>query len=322
MHERLRRSILLPVIVALALMVPACAQQGMGPVTQTETGTGEGRTVAVGDVHGDFDQFVTVLREAGVIDKSNNWIAGKAQLVQTGDVLDRGPDSRKAMDLLMSLEQQAAQAGGAVHALIGNHEAMILADDWRYVHPGEEKAFGGADEYRKAMSAEGKYGKWIRSHDAVVKVGDVLFLHAGLRAAYARMSLAEINQAVRKELGEDSLGGVSTDPEGPLWDRMLSIGDEDEVADELDVVLKAFGVRHMVVGHTVSADGVMSRAGGRLIRIDVGMSAHYGGPAACLVIENGVFYEVRHPGVKRKLDVDVPQTSPAPEPAAAGRKAA
>ena len=80
-----------------------------------------------------------------------NWAAGKTHLVQIGDVLDRGPDSRKAMDLLMKLEGQAADAGGAVHPLIGNHEAMVLLNDWRYVHPAEELAFGGAEAYRKHL---------------------------------------------------------------------------------------------------------------------------------------------------------------------------
>src|SRR5262245_10688082 len=93
--------------------------------------SGVERVVAVGDVHGDYAGFVWVLRAAGIIDAKERWIGGKAHLVQTGDVVDRGGDSRKAMDLLMSLEKQAAKAGGRVHALIGNHEAMNLYGDLR-----------------------------------------------------------------------------------------------------------------------------------------------------------------------------------------------
>ncbi len=63
--------------------------------------TGVDRIVAVGDVHGDYEQFVKTLRAAEVIDEQNKWIGGKTHLVQTGDVLDRGPDSRQAMDLLI-----------------------------------------------------------------------------------------------------------------------------------------------------------------------------------------------------------------------------
>jgi hypothetical protein len=66
-------------------------------------------------------------------------------LVQTGDVLDRGPDSRKAVDLLRKLEREAQRAGGRVYALLGNHEFMRLISDWRYVSQGETDAFKNAD---------------------------------------------------------------------------------------------------------------------------------------------------------------------------------
>jgi len=58
------------------------------------------RTVAVGDVHGGYDQLVAILRAAGIIDAENRWSAGRTVFVQTGDVVDRGPDSRRALDLL------------------------------------------------------------------------------------------------------------------------------------------------------------------------------------------------------------------------------
>jgi tetratricopeptide (TPR) repeat protein len=82
------------------------------------------RIVAVGDVHGAYDNFVAVLKMTGLVDEKLSWIGGDAHLVQNGDVVDRGPHSRKAMDLLMELEGQARKAGGFVHPLVGNHEAM------------------------------------------------------------------------------------------------------------------------------------------------------------------------------------------------------
>ena len=91
------------------------------------------RIIAVGDVHGAYDTFVTVLKSARLVDEQLSWIGGPAHLVQTGDVLDRGPDSKKCMDLLMELEEQAARAGGRVHALVGNHEAMNILGILDYV---------------------------------------------------------------------------------------------------------------------------------------------------------------------------------------------
>ena len=72
------------------------------------------RVVAVGDVHGAYAQFAAILRAAVLIDGRDRWIGGRAILVQTGDVLDRGSDSRRALDLLRRLEREAAQARGRV----------------------------------------------------------------------------------------------------------------------------------------------------------------------------------------------------------------
>ena len=295
------------------IAVLAAGLAGAARTTQ-DTWTGVERVVAVGDVHGDYEQFVKVLRAADCLDEKNDWAGGRTHLVQMGDVLDRGPDSRRAMDLLMKLEGQAAAAGGAVHPLIGNHEAMVLLGDWAYVHPGEIEAFGGADAYRQAMGPDGLYGRWIRTHPAVVKINDAIFVHAGISEKTARRSLAEINEAIRRQLQKGDPDGLATDPDGPLWDRRLALGPEDEVARQLQAVLPRYGAARLVIAHTVSTRGVLVRAGGRLLRVDVGMSAFYGGPAACLVIEKGVLYEVRHPKARRKLE----WTGPA-DPAVPGR---
>lgn len=99
------------------------------------------RVVAIGDIHGDYDNFLKVLKEANVVNRRGNWIAGESHLVQLGDVPDRGPDTDKAINLLKKLEKQAERDGGKVHVLIGNHEAMNIYGDLRYVDPGEYAAF-------------------------------------------------------------------------------------------------------------------------------------------------------------------------------------
>jgi TPR repeat protein len=201
--------------------------------------TGVSRIVAVGDVHGDYEQFVAVLASAGLIDGNANWIGGQAHLVQTGDILDRGPDSRAVMDLLMKLQVQAETAGGAVHPLLGNHEAMNLYGDLRFVSPGEFASYAGNPasavravsyqdyqgrltdeatpdegaaaqpdlshmpgyaEQRAAFSPDGPYGRWLRERNAVIKIDRTLFVHAGLGAKYAGWSLDAINNQVRDEL--------------------------------------------------------------------------------------------------------------------------
>lgn len=103
------------------------------------------RIVAIGDVHGAFDNFVAILRTAGLIDNRRQWTGGKTVFVQTGDVLDRGPASRDAMDLLRKLEKEAPAAGGLVLPLLGNHEEMRVESDRRYISAGEYNAFKGPD---------------------------------------------------------------------------------------------------------------------------------------------------------------------------------
>src|SRR3954447_11204409 len=141
------------VVLVRSLATPA-------PAAESEW-KGVERVVAVGDIHGDYTGFVSVLRAAGIIDAKERWIGGKAHLVQTGDVVDRGGDSRKAMDLLMSLEKQAAKAGGGVHALIGNHEAMNLYGDLRYTTPEEFAAF------KTGQSADVRAAFWEQESKAL-----------------------------------------------------------------------------------------------------------------------------------------------------------
>src|SRR4030095_6799611 len=94
-------------VLALATMTLAAPSTSHGD----DTWDSVGRVVAVGDVHGDYDQLVTVLRDTGLVDDKTRWVGGKAWLVQTGDRVDRGPDSRKVMDLLQRLEEAAKEGG-------------------------------------------------------------------------------------------------------------------------------------------------------------------------------------------------------------------
>ncbi len=107
-------------LLALALLSPAADIPCVW--------TGVERIVAVGDLHGDYDNFVTILKKpkVGLLDENLHWIGGKAHLVQIGDILDRGDQAKDIFDLLMRLEKEAAAAGGMVHVLLGNHEETAL----------------------------------------------------------------------------------------------------------------------------------------------------------------------------------------------------
>ena len=118
---------------------------------------GVSRIVAIGDIHGDYQNYITVLKEAGVVNKRGKWAAGKTHVVQVGDIPDRGPDTLKIIEHLQKLEKQAMKAGGHLHLLIGNHEYMNIAGDLRYVHPGEYEAF----ETRQSKKVRDNYYAFV-----------------------------------------------------------------------------------------------------------------------------------------------------------------
>jgi calcineurin-like phosphoesterase family protein len=195
------------------------------------------RIVAVGDVHGAGDAFVSILQKAGVIDAQKRWIGGTTILVQTGDLLDRGQDVRQILDLMMALETQANAAGGRVQALMGNHEVMNLIGETRDVAPElyqqfadakseqkREDAFqaasklkGGSSidkaewmtahplgyiEYREALAANAPYGKWLRSKPIAAEIGGTIFMHGGINLEFTTDSVDNLNKRVRRELTE------------------------------------------------------------------------------------------------------------------------
>ena len=194
---------------------------------------GVDRIVVFADVHGAYDQLVAVLRETAVVDESLRWRGGKTHLVGLGDIVDRGADSRKALDLLMRLEKEAAAVGGAVHVLLGNHEVMNIVGDLRYVSPAEYAAFTGVQDevlrdgtwtaivekdpaasraefdtafpagyfgHVQAFSPEGQYGRWLMEKPYLIVINDTAFVHAGLSPMVASIGLEATNQALHSQL--------------------------------------------------------------------------------------------------------------------------
>jgi hypothetical protein len=312
------------------------------------------RIVAVGDLHGDFAVWRDIIRAAQLVDDQGHWIGGDAVLVQTGDVVDRGPDSLKIIQDLMRLQREALRAHGQVIALVGNHEAMNLTGDLRYVSAADYAAYAdrrsaqrredvftankaaiettyrqhdpqmnsdaikqawidatplGRIEHQVAWSPDGKIGRWILGNPAVVLLDGNLFVHAGISPAYARLSITEINRQVAAALMAQATSpqSIINDPLGPLWYRGLATPNADAAApsagtsvasastapaepsieDQLEHVLSAYGAKRIVIGHTPTLSGIAMLYGGRLIRIDTGNSAVYGGKVSYLDILDG-----------------------------------
>ncbi len=175
------------------------------------------RVVAIGDIHGDYDAFAGILQRARLIDPTKRWSGGNSVLVQTGDFLDRGPKARAVMDLLISLQRDAPRQSGRVIVLMGNHEAMNIYGDFRYLTANDYASFAddrndtrrkkvdstrpaGFAERCEALSADGRYGRWLRPLPAVARVNDSIFLHGGINPELSSWSIEKINDTVATEV--------------------------------------------------------------------------------------------------------------------------
>ena len=121
------------------------------------------RVVAIGDIHGNYDGFVSILQRAGLVDDDAHWIGGETTFVQTGDIFDRGVEVFKVLDLLMRLEEEAAAAGGKVIVLLGNHEGMNLVGFFRDVNPEIYATFVDKKSEKRRKAAYKNFKKYWRA---------------------------------------------------------------------------------------------------------------------------------------------------------------
>jgi hypothetical protein len=244
------------------------------------------RAVAIGDLHGDFEAARAALRTAGAIDDADKWIGKDLTIIQTGDVLDRGEGESKILELLERLETEAHAQGGAVIQLIGNHELMNAAHDFRYVTEGGAKDFDGDRQHELAPG--GKWAKKLAHHNVIAIVatagGNTVLSHAGVTAEWAT-HLDEVNEHARcwldgQEGGADHPTLALASDDSPVWTRVWGGPQVDCAA--LAAVLDKLGAKRMVVAHTPQPAGISSQCDGALWRIDVGLAKYYGGPIQVL----------------------------------------
>ena len=234
------------------------------------------KLVALSDVHGQFDTMVRLLQANGIINREMKWAFGEGHMVMVGDMFDRGPKVTEVLWLLYQLDAEARAAGGAVHVLLGNHEAMVLYDDLRYVNPKYAAVAGKLnDTYPGLFGEQTVLGRWLRTKPMLVQVNDMLFVHGGLSPEYTalKLSVLETNESFRASLGLPRAAVRSTPlptflygPRGPIWYRGYFVEPKIDAA-ELDKLLTQYAVKRIVVGHT-TMNGVFSHFDGRVISVD------------------------------------------------------
>jgi hypothetical protein len=82
------------------------------------------------------------------VDRFGHWKGGQSELVQVGDLFNRGGGARDAMNRLLGLRREAARAGGKVTVLLGNHEAMVALRHEAYCTEAEYLSFATARQRR------------------------------------------------------------------------------------------------------------------------------------------------------------------------------
>ena len=158
-----------------------------------------------GDVHGEFDRVVRLLLNAELIDADFGWVGGESQLVLLGDIFDRGPDVTRVLWFMYRLEREAAEAGGAVHVVLGNHEVMIMSSDLRYVG-GKEALIAQAHglEYGEMFDPkESVLGRWLSRKPGLVKMNDLLLAHGGVSPQYVDFSVEQYQDTLRAFIDEE-----------------------------------------------------------------------------------------------------------------------
>lgn len=153
---------------------------------------------AIGDVHGCLAQLLTL--EALIINDAAS-VPGQKWIVMMGDYVDRGPDSAQVIDHLL----QPAPPGFKRFCLSGNHEVMMLDYLEAPRQDSSFLSFGGVETLRSygidiataetvsparlqqilATHIPQEHIDFIRHLPATLRVGETLFVHAGIRPGIA-----------------------------------------------------------------------------------------------------------------------------------------
>ena len=237
------------------------------------TDTPHRQVIVIGDVHGQYDAFVTLLRHAGLVDGKLDWCGGRNRLVQMGDIFDRGPKPCQVDDLLDKIQRQANAMQGEVVRLVGNHELELLMSNFLISGFSKDEAKVVRDKMKaQVLNFE------IR---AAYAYKDFLFTHAGVTHKLMKIFKMQLDnlsannvavlanmifrEGIKHEFFRHPIFNISIHRSGP--DKFGGIFWED-----LDDLLASCPRSELkqIVGHT-QVDEIVLDNGRNIIPVDVGM---------------------------------------------------
>lgn len=209
-------------------------------------------TFVIGDLHGHYYEYVTILLDAELVDRDLNWIGGNHMLWLVGDFFDRGPDGVSCVDLTMRLQEEARTAGGEIYSVIGNHDISLLS---AYLMPDKmtEGPFGTfLQDWHRAGNPDDlerltpRHVEWLTNLPAMALLDDYLLVHAdaGLYLEYGSC-IEAVNQRFRGILHSDN---------PREWDHFLEVFSGHryfwESLDQATDFLDRYGGKRIIHGHT------------------------------------------------------------------------
>jgi hypothetical protein len=262
----------------------------------------------IADIHGEYNVYINLLKTNGIIDENLNWIFGKGHLVVLGDIFDRGNMVTEILWHLFGLEKQAAEAGGMVHVLLGNHELMVLDQDLRYINKKYEKVeVISRTKYFDLYSENSVLGNWLRSKPIAITINDIIFVHGGISIEMIKrnMSIQEINKMFfTKIVGKEINNNIESNNLkflnsgfGPVWYRGY-FTETNFKESRLDSILDFYGKKHIVVGHT-SFKEIKSYFNSKILGVDAGIMNNE--PGEMLIYKKRLFYKGSITGKRTQL---------------------
>ena len=232
------------------------------------------RLVIIGDIHGDIKRFKNILIDAKIINNNIEWIAEPKNtiVIQMGDQIDslnRTTDNDweviediEMINFTNILDKLATEKGGRLISLIGNHEFMNILGNYSYV---SSKSIANNEKRRlELFKPGGQISKILSNRPVIVKIGGLLFCHAGLKISHLmvlniyKKDVSYINKIwkifattnnMKGEEETDIFSRIILSDDGILWTRAL------DNPEEMELMLKNLNCSYMFVGHNV-VDGI------------------------------------------------------------------
>jgi hypothetical protein len=240
--------------------------------------------------------------------------------VLLGDFVDRGSESVQVLWLIYKLEQEAAKHNGKVHYILGNHEILNIQGTGFTEQTYSEGRAQSSEyipfnkSYKAIFSSKSDLGKWLRTKNAIEKIGNYVFVHGGIspKILSFKPTLDNINKTFRENIENDlydfprrnKFANFILGREGPLWFRGLAMEYKyyEKVSQpDFNKILTYFNITRIVIGHTLNED-IKKDYEGSLIKIDVphGHEKNSGNTKG-LFIDNNVEYKISDTGRKTPL---------------------